>query len=154
MSDEEQEWLASLLDRVSDLEKEVTELKTTLAYERDKAREDALDAEKGLMDCKGYDLFPDGTLRPAHGLGEWVKAEDYDKLHATAEAAQAEIAALRNFVDKNMTFYDVDADSLLNTPNIPVLAQVSNRIWYHATDDTKSCPFSAVIDAAMKECGK
>jgi len=64
---------------------------------------DALDAEKELMDCKGYDLFPDGTLRPAHGLGEWVKAEDYDKLHAIAEAAQAEIAALRNFVDKNMT---------------------------------------------------
>jgi len=110
-----------------------------------------------LMDCKGYDLFPDGTLRPAHGLGKWVKAEDYDKLHATAEAAQAEIAALRNFVDKNMTFYDVDANFLnflIAAPNIPVLAQVSNRIWYHATDDTKSCPFSAVIDAAMKEHGK
>jgi len=67
---------------------------------------DALDAAKGLMDCKGYDLYPDGTLRPAHGLGEWVRAQDYDKLHAAAEAAQAEIAALRNFVDKNMTFYD------------------------------------------------
>ena len=85
MSNEEQEWLASLLDRVSDLEKEVTELKTTLAYERDKARDDAA---KGLMDCKGYSLYPDGTMRPAHGLGEWVKAEDYDKLHA-------EIAMLR-----------------------------------------------------------
>lgn len=110
--------------------------------------------DDAVMDCKGYDLFPDGTMRPAHGLGEWVKAEDYDKLHAAAEAAQAEIAALRNFVDKNMVFYDVDADSLVDAPNIPVLAQVSNRIWYHATDDTKSCPFSAVIDAAMKECGK
>jgi len=93
MSNEEQEWLASLLDRVSDLEKEVTELKTTLAYERDKARDDAA---KGLMDCKGYDLYPDGTMRPAHGLGEWVKAEDYDKLHATATTAQAEITALRD----------------------------------------------------------
>jgi hypothetical protein len=69
-------------------------------------------------------------------------------------AAQAEIAALRHFVDNNMCFYDVDTDSLLNAPNIPVLAAVSKRIWYHATDDTKSCPFSAVIDAAMKECGK
>jgi len=125
-----------------------------LARLRNTAIADALDAAKGLMDCKGYDLFPDGTMRPAHGLGEWVKAEDYDKLHAAAAAAQAEIAALRNFVDKNMTFYDVDADSLVDAPNIPVLAQVSNRIWYHATDDTKSCPFSAVIDAAMKECGK
>ena len=111
-------------------------------------------ADAGLMACKGYDLFPDGTLRPAHGLGEWVKAEEYDKLHAAAKAAQAEIAALRDFVDKNMTFYDVDADSLVDAPNIPVLAQVSNRIWYHATDDTKSCPFSAVIDAAMKGRGK
>jgi hypothetical protein len=69
-------------------------------------------------------------------------------------AAQAKIAALLNFVDKNMTFYDVDADSLVDAPNIPVLAHVSNRIWYHATDDTKSYPFSAVIDAAIKECGK
>ena len=43
-----------------------------------------------LMDCKGYDIFPDGTMRPAHGLGEWVKAEDYDKLHATATTAQAQ----------------------------------------------------------------
>ena len=66
-------------------------------------------------------------------------------------AAQAKIAELLNFVDKNMIFYDVDADSLIYAPNIPVLASVSNRIWYHATDDTKSCPFSAVIDAAMKE---
>jgi len=54
------------------------------------------DAEKGLMDCKGYDLYPDGTMRPAHGLGEWVRAEDYDRLHAAAEAAQAEITALRD----------------------------------------------------------
>jgi len=55
--------------------------------ERDKVAV-ADDAEKGLMDCKGYSLYPDGTMRPAHGLGEWVKAEDYDKLHA-------EIAMLR-----------------------------------------------------------
>ena len=60
------------------------------------ALRDLTDAAKGLMDCKGYDLYPDGTMRPAHGLGEWVKAEDYDKLHAAASAAQAEIAMLKN----------------------------------------------------------
>ena len=60
------------------------------------ALRDLTDAAKGLMDCKGYDLYPDGTMRPAHGLGEWVKAEDYDRLHAAAEAAQAEITALRD----------------------------------------------------------
>jgi len=43
--------------------------------------------DDAVMDCKGYDLFPDGTLRPAHGLGEWVRSEDYDKLHAAAEAS-------------------------------------------------------------------
>ena len=73
-------------------------------------------------------------------------------------AAQAEIAALRNFVDNNMTFYDVDADWPVDAKNVPVLAQVSDRIWYHATDDTKSYPFSKVIDAAIramkKEYGK
>ena len=55
-----------------------------LARLRNTAIADALDAAKELMDCKGYDLYPDGTMRPAHGLGEWVKAEDYDKLHAAA----------------------------------------------------------------------
>jgi hypothetical protein len=88
------------------------------------------------------------------GIGQWVPREFACELERELAAAQAEIAALRNFVDKNMTFYDVDADFLVDAPNIPVLAQVSNRIWYHATDDTKSYPFSAVIDAAMKECGK
>jgi len=56
--------------------------------------------EATLMDCKGYDLYPDGTMRPAHGLGEWVRAEDYDRLHAEAEAAQAEIAMLRKDTER------------------------------------------------------
>jgi hypothetical protein len=60
--------------------------------QRDNAREEAA---KGLMDCKGYSLYPDGTLRPAHGLGEWVRAIDYDKLHATATTAQADAERYR-----------------------------------------------------------
>ena len=81
-----------------------------------------------------------------------VELHDFARqLERELAAAQAEIAALRNFVDKNMTFYDVDAAALMDSPNIPVLAHVSNRIWYHATDNTKSYQFSAVIDAAIKE---
>jgi len=68
-------------DKIARLERELA-----AAIEQcDKARKEAA---KELMDCKGYDLFPDGTMRPAHGFGEWVRAEDYDKLHA-------EIAMLR-----------------------------------------------------------
>jgi len=56
--------------------------------------------------------------------------------------------AVRTWLDSNTTFYDVDADWPVEEHNIPVLAQVSNRIWYHATDDCTSYPFSAVVDAA------
>ncbi len=57
--------------------------------------------------------------------------------------AQAENAELRKWLDSNTTWHE--------GPNAPVLASVSKRIWYHATDDTASYPFSAVIDAALKE---
>jgi len=55
---------------------------------------------------------------------------------------------MREWLDSNTTFYDVDADYDVEGRNIPTLAQVSARIWYHATDDTKSYPFSAVVAAA------
>lgn len=51
--------------------------------------------------------------------------------------------ALQEFVDSNMTFYDTDKSSG------PALSEVSKRIWYHATDDVKSYPFSEV--AARKD---
>jgi hypothetical protein len=85
---------AHLIAKITELERELA----AAIEQRDEmklALRDLTDAAKGLMDCKGYDLFPDGTMRPAHGLGEWVRAIDYDKLHATAEAAQSEIAMLR-----------------------------------------------------------
>lgn len=59
--------------------------------------------------------------------------------------------ALRHWLDNNTTFMDVDADWPVEGNNIPTLVQVSNRIWYHATDDQTSYPFSAVIDAALAE---
>lgn len=53
-------------------------------------------------------------------------AEEYDKLVA--------------WLNSNTTFYDT-AES-----NAPVLASVSTRIWYHATDDQESYPFSEVAN--------
>jgi len=72
-------------------------------------------------------------------------------LEAALQQAQRERDALRHWVDNNMTFYNVDADWPVEGHNIPVLAQVSSRIWYHATDDEQSYPFSAVIDAAIAQ---
>jgi hypothetical protein len=64
---------------------------------------------------------------------------------ARAEAAKADAARLRKWLDNNTTHYNTaERES-------PVLASVSKRIWYHASDDMESWPFSAAIDAAMSE---
>lgn len=49
--------------------------------------------------------------------------------------------ALLDWLDKNMTFYDVNDGS---HQNAPVLASVAKRVWYHATDDQESDPFTEV----------
>jgi len=88
---------------------------------------------QGLMDCKGYDLFPDGTLRPAHGLGEWVRAIDYDKLHAAAEAAQADAERYRWLRE-----HDVLCWSRNGAGKAPIETSHGKKL-------------DAAIDAAMKE---
>lgn len=55
----------------------------------------------------------------------------------------AELEGKLKWLDNNTTFYDVNSAG----SNVPVLASVSKRIWYHATDDQRSYPFSAVIAA-------
>ena len=69
-------------------------------------------------------------------------------------AARAELDELKHWLDNNTTFYDVTPDTggaaCTSGPNIPVLASVSKRIWYHATDDQKNYPFSAVALAAIR----
>ena len=64
--------------------------------------------------------------------------------------ARGEALAILRWLDNNTTFYNVDADWPIDAPNVPVLAQVSERIWYHATDDSQSYPFSEVIKRALK----
>ncbi len=72
------------------------------------------------------------------------------------EAWRAYIASLESvreealaWLDNNTTYFDVQPPAV-NAPNVPVLAAVSKRIWYHATDDQLSYPFSDVIRAALQ----
>jgi predicted nuclease with TOPRIM domain len=53
-----------------------------------------------------------------------------------------ELEAKLEWLDNNTTFYDTDKS------DAPLLASVSRRIWYHATNDTESYPFSRVIKEA------
>ena len=66
-------------------------------------------------------------------------------------AAQEALAKMRYWLDNNTIRYDVDADYPVEGRNIPTLAQVCERIWYHASDDLVSDRFSAVIDAALSK---
>lgn len=84
--------------------------------------------------------------------------DELDKKCGAAEsaltAALEREKALRHWLDNNTTFYDVDAAWPIGGHNIPVLAQVSQRIWYHATDNITDWPFRAVIAAALSSKGE
>ena len=60
-------------------------------------------------------------------------------LVAERERAQSEI---REWLQNNMTFYNTSESDR------PVLADVSKRIWYHATDSV-AYPFDSVIDESL-----
>jgi len=99
--------------------------------------------------CNGFIVHdPETTYRYEPECVRWKRELAESERARDADWADAE--RLRHFVDNNMTFYDVDADYDVEGHNIPTLAQVSKRIWYHATDDITSYPFSAVIDAARE----
>jgi len=98
-----------------------------------------------LMDCKGYDLYPDGTMRPAHGLGEWVKAEDYDKLHAAAEAAEQRLAEVGR---------DGERYRWLRAHDVLCWSREPNGAGKAPIETSHGKKLDAAIDAAMKECGK
>jgi hypothetical protein len=66
-------------------------------------------------------------------------------------AAKERVRELEGWLNSKTTYYDVDTEDR----QYPVLADLSRvlrtaRIWYHATDDTSSYPFSEVIDRALK----
>ena len=75
----------------------------------------------------------------------------YDEAGALADSLTALLDDARRYawLRDRMTYYNVDADWPVEAPNIPVLAQVSDRIWYHATDDIEHDTLDATIDAAQ-----
>jgi hypothetical protein len=78
------------------------------------------------------------------------KAAKFGGHYAEAADRIEELEARLEWMDNNTMFYDVDHNLIDGTdtpPNVPVLASVSKRIWYHATDDTESYPFSKVLEA-------
>ena len=82
-------------------------------------------------------------LRAAASVKQhWTHQLLVDSL-AYIEALEQERAALHAWLNNNSTFYDTAAS------DAPVLAEVSERIWYHATDDQESWPFSKVVERAM-----
>ena len=70
--------------------------------------------------------------------------EHLEKVIRTDDDRIAALEAQIDWLNKNSTFYEP------NGHNKPALDSVSKRIWYHATDDTESYPFSAVIDKALE----
>lgn len=58
---------------------------------------------------------------------------------------KAKLARVEEWLNNNTTHY------LTSESEAPVLAGVCERIWYHATDDIESYPFTAVIDKALEK---
>lgn len=95
-----------------------------------------------------------------HNMGSIVEPHyvvdvDFSRyLERELAEAKAKISAMRRWVNNNMTFYDVEPDGpdvCTSGPNIPTLAGVSKRIWYHATDNQTVSLFSEVIDLRQWE---
>ena len=66
------------------------------------------------------------------------------EFHSEERKTNKEIAEkLVYWLDNNFTF--------CNPGEVPVLGEVSRRIWYHATDDIESFPFSEIMGKAIEK---
>lgn len=75
------------------------------------------------------------------GYGLYVSINDYPEDGAAFIAPLDRLPSkdIKDWLDNNTTFYDTAEQAA------PVLASVSKRIWYHATDDQTAYPFSALL---------
>jgi hypothetical protein len=97
----------------------------------------------------------EGTWPEQEIVSAWLAKHGISVPFAAQFELQEQLTALRGqpatrllkWLDNNTTFFDVARDL---PPNIPALATVAKRIWYHASDDQESYPFSAVIEAALR----
>ena len=88
---------------------------------------DGLITQDGLETLKKYiDLIKDSFPK---------------SLHEAMHQDECPSPTVREWLRNNMTFYDTESDR-------PVLASVSSRIWYHATDSV-AYPFDSVIDKSL-----
>lgn len=74
-----------------------------------------------------------------------IKIKDLNWRNLQQEKRIKELEAQLEWLDNNTTHYET------HMGNVPVLASVSKKIWYHATDDVDSYPFSAVIKQALEK---
>lgn len=72
----------------------------------------------------------------------WLLLQPY--MRARPKERDARAWEIESWLDSHMTYYDVDENAPREGTNIPALASVSRRIWYHATDDQTGYPFSEV----------
>ena len=75
-------------------------------------------------------------------------AESLELADASYKELCADNAALRQWIDNNMTHYNTAEAGAR-----PIVAEFGKRVWYHVTDDCESIPFSRVIDDAMRAGG-
>ena len=86
-------------------------------------------------------------------VGDGLAPSPYRECMAEIVRLQDELERLRadaeryRWLREHMGHYDVDADYDVEGHNVPALAQVSDRIWYHATD-CMADTLDAAIDAA------
>jgi hypothetical protein len=99
-------------------------------------------------------------LRNTHGIqGDveevigvvWQTARAALAAYDAAPDDDAKDAARYRWLRENVTFHNIDHDFDVEAANVPVLAQVSNRIWYHATDDVVSDTLDLLADAARSK---
>ena len=101
---------------------------------------DGYDTEEEMIEaCKEY--IYDQLNFTASGVGKISTVDDH------IEKLEAQLALMREWLDNNTTHYETEG----RRSAIPVLATVSRKIWYHATDDCESYPFTDMMDKAILE---
>ena len=91
------------------------------------------------MTDKRLDVLLAGGSASYGGI-EWELLQALKAERAKVEELEARL----EWLDNHTTFYDN------NESDAPVLVAASERIWYHASDDVESYPFSKVIEAALE----
>mgnify|MGYP000996512548 CR=1 FL=1 len=91
------------------------------------------------------------TRRTADEM-EVAAAEAITKLRAELAECKRDAERYR-YLRNNISFYDVDHDFDVEGRNVPVLASVSECIWYHATDCLLR-KLDEVVDAALAAKGE